>query len=1166
LTGTATSKATIVAAPLVVTVSNATRAYGVANPMFSGTIAGALNGDTFAISYSTAATITSSVGSYAINASVSGANLANYSLTVVPGTLTITTATTPLVVTVNNATRAYGATNPTFTSTITGALNGDTFTISYSTVATTASPIGSYTINATVSGAAAANYTVSTANGTLTIYQAPAATITINNASRAYGAANPTFSYTNTSGVLNGDTFVLSYSTTATTASPVGSYAINATVGGAAAANYANLTVNPGTLTITQAPLTVTVNNATRAYGGANPTFSGTIAGALNGDTFTVTYSTTATVSSSVGSYTITTSVSGANLANYSLTVVPGALTITAVPLAVTVNNATQAYGEANPTFSSTITGAVNGDTFAVAYSTTVMATSLVGTYAISATVSGTNLADYSLTVNPGTLTITQTTMPLVVTVNNASRAYGGANPAFSSTVTGALNGDTFTVNYTTVATALSSVGSYAINATVGGVSAANYANITVNPGTLTITQAPLTVTVNNATRAYGAADPAFSSTTTGAVNGDTFTIACSTTATIDSSAGSYAINAAVSGTNLANYILTVSPGTLTIITLSNVALTGVASSGATPIVGAHVYLFAANTIGYGAASSSLLLAAETGTSDSVGAYATTGSNGGFSLTGDYGCASGQQLYLYVLGGNAGSGTNSASGLMAVVGSCPANGSIAIYANVNEVTTIAAAYAIAGFATDATHVSSSGTALAQTGVANAFASAANLASLSSGTALATTPAGNGTVPQTEINTLANILASCVNTGSCTTLLTTATSDGTTNGTKPTDTATVAINIAHHPGANVGNLFALAGSTFTPKLAVVPTDYLLALIFTGGLNGPLDVEIDGSGNVWVTNVNSSCISVFSNLGVDLSGIGGYCGGSLSTPETIAIDSSGNAWITNSDLNNSGSLGANVTVLSRSGSFLSGATGYTGGGISTPDGIAIDGSGNAWIANTSGVNSAMNAVTKLSSSGVPLSGAGGYTGGGLSDPLKIAIDGFGNVWTINYYGNSVTEFSSTGSILCGGNGYTGGGISGPGAIAIDSFGDVWVGNYYNNSVTKLSSMGTVLSGANGYMGGGLGFPKTISIDGAGNAWIANMGGNRVTEISSSGTFVSGASGYIGDGQYGHYGIAIDGSGNVWSSAVAGYVSELVGAGTPAVTPLAVGVKNNTLGTRP
>ena len=368
--------------------------------------------------------------------------------------------------------------------------------------------------------------------------------------------------------------------------------------------------------------------------------------------------------------------------------------------------------------------------------------------------------------------------------------------------------------------------------------------------------------------------------------------------------AGTYTVSLTV--TNTSNLTATAtSHATIAVAPLSDVALTGLVYGGATPIVGAHVYLFAANTTGYGGAgiaasssnaSVSLLSAAETGTSDAVGAYVATGSGGGFSLTGDYTCSSGQQLYLYALGGG-----NSAAGLMAAIGSCPASGSPAIFATVNEVTTIAAAYSFAGFATDATHVSSSGTALAQVGIANAFANAANLVSLLNGTALATTPAGNGTVPQTEINTLANVLASCVNAGSsCSTLLATATADGTATGTKPTDTATAAINIAHHPGANIAALYGLASAAvFAPALSAQPNDFSVAIAMAEGtLDNHNGIAIDGAGNAWITNsMVGNSVAKLSPTGLVLSGSGGFTGGGLSEPNGIAIDGSGNAWVAN-----------------------------------------------------------------------------------------------------------------------------------------------------------------------------------------------------------------------------------------------------------------------------
>ncbi|HUD22455.1 MAG TPA: MBG domain-containing protein [Acidobacteriaceae bacterium] len=560
-------------APLVVTVNNFSRPYGQPNPTFTSTIAGAINGDTFTVSYSTSATQFSPVGTYPINATVSGANIASYSVTVVPGTLIITPAgtggTTGLLVTVNNFSRPYGTPNPTFTSTVTGLLNGDTVTINYSTAATIASPVGTYAINATVSGPAAANYIVTVVPGTLTITTASfPMVVTVFNATRPYGTANPAFT-SSISGLLNGDTVTVTYSTTATIASPVGAYPINATISGAAAANY-TIVVDPGTLIITTAinPLVVTVNNATRPYGTANPTFSGSISGLLNGDGVIVAFSTTATPLSPVGTYPINAIVTGPAAANYTVTVVPGTLTITpaSVPLVVTVNNAARPYGTPNPTFTSSISGALNGDTFTINYSTPATLTSPVGTYPINATVSGPVAANYNVTVVPGILTIGTAGAPLVVTVNSATRPYNTPNPTFTGTVSGLLNGDTVNVTYTTPATITSPVGTYPINATVSGAAAANY-TVIVNPGTLTITpvNAPLVVTVNNASRPYGAPNPTFTSTIAGALNGDTFTVTYSTPATAASPIGIYPINATVTGANIANYIVTVVPGTLSI-------------------------------------------------------------------------------------------------------------------------------------------------------------------------------------------------------------------------------------------------------------------------------------------------------------------------------------------------------------------------------------------------------------------------------------------------------------------------------------------------------------------------------------------------------------------------------------------------------------------------
>jgi hypothetical protein len=622
-------------------------------------------------------------------------------------------------------------------------------------------------------------------------------------------------------------------------------------------------------------------------------------------------------------------------------------------------------------------------------------------------------------------------------------------------------------------------------------------------------------------------------------------------------------------------------------------SLTGSVNSGSAPIAGAHVYLFAANTTGYGGmgltagsgnASVSLLSAAETGASDSIGAYVTTGSNGDFSLTGDFSCVTGQQLYVYALGG-----TNAAMGMMAAIGSCP-NGPGASVVMVNEVSTLAAAYAFAGFATDATHVSSSGTALAQTGIANAFANAANLETLATGVALATTPAGNGTVPQAEINTLANILASCVqsagpSSAACTTLLSNAKSGGAT-GTQPTDTATAAINIAHNPGTNVATLYGLASGTtpFLPWLGIQPNDWTIALALTGGGSAlSVTIAIDAFGDAWVGNrgyTNLPNVTKFSSSGAILSGASGYTGNGIFGPNGISIDDSGNAWIASDE----------VTELSNSGSPLSGIYPYGtfGGFVSDnmldcePRAVANDAAGNAWVTV---VDLDCGSVTKFSSSGSVLSGVSGFVTPDLYQPDAVAIDGSGNAWLANSDHLNITKMSSSGAALSGTNGFEGP-LLYPGGIAIDRAGNAWIpgtdgyppGVY---SLVEFSNSGSLLGN---YTGGGLSQPVAVAIDGAGNVWIANNPESNytvgiVSEFSNSGAPITGSGGY--DVKPFPTSIAIDGSGDVWvtngngPSGNAGYnegTTELIGAAVPVITPISAGLPaptvdgSSSLGTRP
>jgi hypothetical protein len=240
------------------------------------------------------------------------------------------------------------------------------------------------------------------------------------------------------------------------------------------------------------------------------------------------------------------------------------------------------------------------------------------------------------------------------------------------------------------------------------------------------------------------------------------------------------------------------------------------------------------NTAGYGESAISLLTSATENPSDSTGYYVLTGEHGGFSIAGDYTCTVGRPVYLYVRGGDSGgSGANSAIGLMASLGACPEGGdftSAEPFVFVNEVSTIAAAYAMSDVAADPTHVSRPGGVMA----AADARSAANLARIATGVANVAVPSHRGTkVPQRKINTLANILSGCVNSSGpmsagCATLFANARNGG-SSGTIPGDTATAAINIAHNPRVNTAVLYRLQpglDAPFQPSLQSAPEDFTI----------------------------------------------------------------------------------------------------------------------------------------------------------------------------------------------------------------------------------------------------------------------------------------------------------------------------------------------------
>ncbi|MBX2916007.1 MAG: gliding motility-associated C-terminal domain-containing protein [Cyclobacteriaceae bacterium] len=562
-------------ATLTATAENKNRTYGAANPILTIAYTGFVNGNTAADidtppTAATAATTTTVPGAYPI--SLTGGSDNNYELTLVNGTLTISKAL--LIVTANNQSRLYGEANPLLTVSYAGFVNGETSAALTSvpvatTSATVTSNVGAYPI--AVGSGVSSNYDFNYVAGTLTISKANLVAAA-NNQSRTYGAANPTLTITYT-GFANGETAAVldvppTTNTTANATSPVGAYPIQ--VVGGTDNNY-EITSVSGTLTITKATITATAVNTSRPYGSANPAFTVSYSGFLNGETAAVLdtapeASSAATVTSDVGVYPIT--VSGGADNNYNLNYVNGTLTITKVTLTATAANASRVFGVANPAFIINYTGFVNGENSSVidvlpVASTIATAGSNVGTYAI--TVGGGSDTNYNFTYVNGTLTITKAT-PTVTWNNPSDITYGTALGVTQLNATGSVAGSFV---YTPAAGTVLSVGTnQVLSVNFTPTDATNYNSVTGTTVLITVNKATLTATANNQTRTYGAANPTLTINYTGFVNGDNASVldevpAIGTSATSASAVGTYPIT--LNGGMDNNYSLVLVSGTLTV-------------------------------------------------------------------------------------------------------------------------------------------------------------------------------------------------------------------------------------------------------------------------------------------------------------------------------------------------------------------------------------------------------------------------------------------------------------------------------------------------------------------------------------------------------------------------------------------------------------------------
>jgi uncharacterized protein (TIGR03437 family) len=309
-----------------------------------------------------------------------------------------------------------------------------------------------------------------------------------------------------------------------------------------------------------------------------------------------------------------------------------------------------------------------------------------------------------------------------------------------------------------------------------------------------------------------------------------------------------------------------------------------------------------------------------------------------------------------------------------------------------------------------------------------------------------------------------------------------------------------------------------------------------------LNAPRGIAIDGasvyiadSGNERIRRVLNGTISTVTGNGVaSFSGDGGPArSAALNNPYGVAIGAAGRLYI--SDINNE-----RIRVVSVSDGTITTAAGgnpatYFGdggpainAGLWSPQGLAVDGGGNIYFADTNN-----NCVRKIAGgiiTTVAGTGVAGFSGDGgpataaqLNSPHFVAVDAAGTLYIADTFNNKIRRVSG-GTIQT----VPATGLIFPNQLAIDPAGNLYVADRGNNRVVKLSgNVMTVVAGSGiaGFSGDGgpataamLSGPRGVTLDAAGNLFIADSDNNRIRVVSNgiirtiAGT---GSAGFSGDG---------------------------------------------------
>ncbi len=538
------------------TVANKTYDRSTTASLSNGTLSGVIPGDN--VTLTEAGTFASpNVGNgiaVTANDTISGSSASNYTLTQPTG---LSADITPKELTVNNTTvanKAYSGTNTATLSggTLVGVIAGDTVTLTeagtFASVNASSFPIA-VTAADTLGGGSAGNYTLTQPTGLSAYINKANATVTASSATLTYTGLAQTVSGFTSTGLVNGETeAVLTGVTAGATRTNAGTYASTAS---GTDSNY-NLSFVNGTFTINKANLTKVM--ASKTYDGLSTVSATqvTVIEGVNGETFTASVGTALISDKNVltANKTLTdlsglTLVGNSNAAlsnNYNLgSNLPAAgannqVTIEAKPLGLSIPGATRVYDGTTviaPSGPVTLSGVVVGEQVNLGTGNVTgfvdknVGTNKTVTYSGLA-LSGNDAVNYALPLNPtSNANITPASLS-ISGITAADKTYDAGTTATVNTAnvlkTGLIGSDVVNVNVTGSFTDknVGTAKTVNLSSSYSGADAGNYIVIDQASTTASITPAPLTVTALDASKNFGAANPAFNVAISGYVGGET--------------------------------------------------------------------------------------------------------------------------------------------------------------------------------------------------------------------------------------------------------------------------------------------------------------------------------------------------------------------------------------------------------------------------------------------------------------------------------------------------------------------------------------------------------------------------------------------------------------------------------------------------------------------